>query len=149
MSIIKTATIDLTGQIPSVNNTYVCKATIGGKSWRYKDKRVQTFQDEVILKLRQTEIAQLANIDPKTVDYFNLSIKFHIIKKMWVRDVTNMVKAVEDAIVHVTNIDDKLTRKASFEKCLSTSDCERMTVTLEVFLKGEVNENDIASDAAI
>lgn len=137
MSIIKTATIELAMQIPSINNTYICRSSFGGKSWRYKDPKVQKFQDEIILRLLQTELVQLSKIDLKTISHVNTTIEFHILKRMWVRDVTNMVKAVEDAIVKVVKIDDKLTKRATFEKFISDSDCEKMVVTLEVFLKGE------------
>ncbi len=89
--------------IPSTN--YLYKPGIRAKRfpYLYKEETIVTFQN-IFIDLAKT--TDLASVKGEKCDYFDISLDFLIRDRFWNRDVSNMVKSVEDAIVTIIGIDD-------------------------------------------
>lgn len=89
--------------IPSTN--YLYKPGIRKKRfpYLYKHESVVEFQERVIALARETDLSLLRDV---SFSQFDLSLVFLIRDRFWRRDVSNMIKATEDALVEIIGVDD-------------------------------------------
>lgn len=121
MSVVVYKKLDIAAplKIPSVNNMYKPKSSFGKSfAWLYKDNKVQLYQDEVI---RQSSVSSLSVISQYAdkIDYVDVEFCFLLDKNLDKRDVSNMIKMTEDALMMVTKIDDSRHRKVTALKAMS------------------------------
>ena len=95
----------------------------------YKPPEVEKYQSHIVEQLNKTSIA---NLKGKEVSELELFLTFYILSRFWTRDLSNMVKIVEDAIVKVTEIDDAYHTQILSQKKPSTKDHEFIIVTIKV-----------------
>lgn len=124
------AVIELERSVPSVNYIYKPGKNKRGGVYLYKDPKVEEFQEHLIEKGVKTDLVNLRDVEG--VESLEVSIVFHIRKRFWNRDVSNMVKAVEDALVIVTGVDDSRTLKIFAEKRKTTALIEKLEVLISV-----------------
>lgn len=117
--------MDLT--IPSVNYIYKPGKTKQGRLYLRKDTKVKKFQEEFIEKGEKTDLAKIRDME---IDTFECFLTFYIKKRFWTRDVSNMVKAVEDAIVEIIGVDDSRVTDICGRKRMVKSSVESIGVEL-------------------
>ena len=101
--------------IPSTN--YLYKPGIRGRKfpYLYKEESVAKYQ-KLLIYLGET--TPLSRIQETVYFSLNLSLTFFIRDRFWLRDVSNMVKATEDAIVDIIGIDDSRVLQLTAQKIL-------------------------------
>jgi Holliday junction resolvase RusA-like endonuclease len=93
-------------KLPSVNNTYKPGIRQGKYPYLYKHPSVAKYQKEFIELAEKTD---LIKIRPLHVHALEVIFKFYFRTRFWNRDLTNLVKATEDALKEVVEVDDSRT----------------------------------------
>lgn len=107
------------GKIPSVNSMYKPKSMFGKSfAWLYKDAKVETYQNSLIAAAKTGNFAKVCKYKD-SIDYIDIKFIFLLDKNFYKRDVSNMVKMTEDALMQVTEVDDSKHRSISAFKALS------------------------------
>lgn len=117
-------------EVPSANLLYAAGTKYNSnKTWWYKLDHVKKFQNNLIFKLNRANLGDLF----KPEDYPNLSV--HMVFLMTgsynSRDVTNCVKATEDALHKVLKVDDSKTIKFTAEKYRAPGLCEWVLIYIK------------------
>lgn len=73
-----------------------------------------------------------------------VDITFLLKNKLNTRDVSNLVKAAEDAIAKIIEIDDSKTMEFRARKAQSPTDYEALLVTVKLTLKSNVGDGAVA-----
>lgn len=122
------------GNFPSVNEMYKVGRASGGRSWIYLDPNIKDFKEWVVSSLVQQEAREkFAEFKKKDV-MINMRLIFSFSQNFWKRDVSNLVKATEDAIKDSILIDDSFTVSLSMDKLINDKDnYEYLIVVMEVF----------------
>lgn len=130
------ATIKLDSiSIPSVNEMYHPKSSPGkAYAWMYKDHSVAKYQDKIIELANKTELSKVKDIK-NSVYCIDVVLIFLVKSGLWTRDVSNMIKATEDALMSVTGVDDSRHVKITSYKALSPNVSEYVIAMYEVEFK--------------
>jgi len=100
----------------------------GPKKYLHKKPEVTAFQDELVIKLKQSPLFNLARLNYYKVD---ISLTFIIMKdEYWRRDTDNMTKATLDAIQKATGINDNKYVKVNAEKQISPDSHESLLIVM-------------------
>jgi len=111
--------------IPSVNNLY--RTSRSGHT--YKVESVVDFQSALEALLVSTALADLASkVTLEPIPRIALDLQFRFWKRLWVKDVSNMIKIVEDSCKRVTLIDDSLYSAVSGEKVFNKAPQEEIII---------------------
>ena len=114
-------------QIPSVNNMYEIFGK-GPRKYLHKKGEVTRFQDELIIKLKQSPLFNLARFNYYKID---ISLTFIIAREeYWRRDTDNMSKATLDAIQKATGINDNKYVRVIAEKQISPNSFESLLIVM-------------------
>lgn len=129
------AEITLT-HIPSVNQAH----QIGrrkNKVWIYLNPNIKKMQDKIKLDLISQNCEDYFKKYRNSNKYcFNLSLTFILNTGFWTRDVSNLIKYVEDGIMAITKIDDSLTTIVNSKKLLDeSSKYEKILIKIKPRLK--------------
>ena len=117
--------------IPSVNK----HKDIGrGGKHMFKNPRVRAYQKEMVERVKESELMEMQGLEKPII---RAHFKFRFRRRFWVRDVTNMFKATEDAVRDAISVDDSRTVHITGEKIQIEGDREYVSITLEV-----VDENN-------
>jgi Holliday junction resolvase RusA-like endonuclease len=114
-------------KIPSVNHQYKPCMRKNKTLYLYKDPKVEKYQNEFKSNCSLPNISHLE--DPVLVVHFTFIFR----TRFWQRDVSNMLKATEDALVSVIGIDDSRSLKVSAEK-EKTEEKSKEYVRVEIFI---------------
>lgn len=113
--------------IPSVNKH---KEPGRGGKHMYKNPRVRAYQEEIVEQLKDSCVANIVTYEKPIL---HVEFRFHFKNRYWRRDVTNMVKATEDALRDVIGIDDGRTVHVTAEKIKHTEKREMVEISVKVF----------------
>lgn len=103
---IHTFKIEYDGKIPSVNQLYLTGRK-GYKVWTYQNPVATQFKNYIQEQLEEQGIwDQLEQYQDKDIG-INLNLSFVLHHNFWKRDVSNLIKATEDAIVNAGGLDDR------------------------------------------
>lgn len=125
--------IELDLSIPSVNYSYKPGRTKNGKLYLFKDRSVVKFQEELFDKCYETDLRKAEKLDDTYA--VELQLIFYLRQRFWNRDLSNMIKAVEDVIVKITKVDDSRTIKINAEK-RQTTEQEKVEIMFTSIKKG-------------
>lgn len=117
--------------IPSVNAHKEPRLGKWGKIYMYKNPKVCIYQEELKNKLDSSCLTKLRGITPKP-KAIKATFKFHFRKRFWRRDISNLIKATEDVVKDIVEIDDSRTVHITGEKIKIKDDNEFVTIILEV-----------------
>lgn len=127
--------IEAPAKIPSVNSMYKPKSSFGKSfAWLYKDTKVETFQEKVIELAKKGPFAAI-DAYKDDINYIDIQYTFLLDKNFYKRDVSNMIKMTEDALMSVTGVDDSKHRSVYAHKALSyIPKMEYIICKYEIFL---------------
>lgn len=111
--------------IPSVNK----HKDISKYGRMFKPKKIADFQKEVMEQVEKSVLMGLKGIDSPII---HAHFKFIFRRRFWLRDVTNMFKAVEDSVRDAINVDDSKTIHITGEKIESSGNLEYIDITMKV-----------------
>ena len=102
-------------------------------NWRakrmYKKPQIDEFQESLRYRLRNAGLGEITEFsNPKVEVWFKFCFK----NRFWIRDVSNMIKATEDALRDVIGIDDSRTLKIHGEKEKIEGKIEIIEIELEI-----------------
>ncbi|QIG71329.1 hypothetical protein EVB94_222 [Rhizobium phage RHph_TM40] len=124
-----------TRSIPSENDLY--KPNYRSKHM-YKNPEIGGYQDDFIELGKKTDLIKVRDYVDK---WSEIRVEFHFYlrsnRKIWGLDVTNMVKATEDALKDITKIDDSKHKSVTSEKYESEDEYESVKVVYRMKLKDE------------
>lgn len=95
----------------------------------YKPKKIAKFQEEVTEQIKNSNLMGLKDIKSPII---HAHFKFVFRRRFWRRDVTNMFKAVEDAVRDAIEVDDSKTIHITGEKIESSGNLEYIDITMKV-----------------
>lgn len=118
--------------VPSTNYLYKPGIRGGRFPYLYKVESVVAFQEELITQGNASGLVKIRDLTISSPAY-TLSLVFLIRDRFWSRDVSNMVKASEDALVEVIGIDDSraITVTATKERQIGKKEGIGITIELQ------------------
>lgn len=117
--------------LPSVNQAHMLGQN-RHRCWIYLHPEVKKMQSEVIFQLNKQNIKESLDgcLDHNYV--FEVTLVFVLNKNFWARDVSNLIKYVEDAIAEATGVNDAMHIKVDSTKVLDeTADTERISIVIK------------------
>ena len=130
---IHTFKIKYQGKIPSVNQLYLT-GRHGSRVWTYINPVVADFKKFIEKELIKQGIAdQFEQYNGKEIGV-EINFSFVIHENYWRRDVSNLIKATEDAIVNAGKIDDRYNLIVDSRKILNDlDDSEYIILVLRIY----------------
>lgn len=130
------------GNFPSVNEMYKVGRARGGRSWVYLDPSIKDFKEWVKSSLDMQGTREEFLVYKGKSVMVNMRMIFSFSQSFWTRDVSNLIKAVEDAVKEAIGIDDRFTITLNMDKLLNDKDnYEYLILVMEVC---ELDEKSIS-----
>jgi len=122
--------------IPSVNQAHQIGRS-KSRVWIYLNPEIKKMQDKIKMDLRtQGCVEYFKEFKNSDKYYFKLTLTFMLNRGYWSRDVSNLIKYVEDGIMAITKIDDSLTTVIKATKTINEqSPYEKIFIEIEPCLK--------------
>lgn len=125
-------------KIPSINNMYKIGRN-GNKVWMYLNPDVQEYKDHIRHSILKQGVA----------DYFrdktNICIELEILavfsENFWVRDISNTVKATEDAFAETIKVDDRFNIRVCSRKLFNDKDNNEYLIITAKYSDKKSSEN--------
>lgn len=104
------------GKIPSVNQLYLVGHGRGGRTWTYQNPDAVKYKDFIKRELDNKKFSEEFEQYKEKDVIIKLDISFILKDNFWRRDVSNLMKATEDAIVNSIGIDDRYNLEITMRK---------------------------------
>ena len=127
--------------IPSVNQAHLIGRSKSGKAWIYLNPEIANMQDKIkqdlIIAGAYEKFSEIRNHPDKYI--FDLDLIFILKERLWLRDVSNFIKYVEDAIFRTIGLNDNHVVRVTAHKVLnSTINHEKINIVLITRNKDEL-----------
>ncbi|BCG50121.1 hypothetical protein [Ralstonia phage RP13] len=106
-------------KIPSINDMYLIGRS-GNKAWKYLNPKVADFKLHIKTSILKQGVAEY--FQNKKDFAIELEILIVFSDNFWVRDCSNTIKAIEDALAEVIKVDDRFNVKVNVRKILNDKD---------------------------
>lgn len=135
------AVIESVESLPSVNDMYKVGRNSYGGSWIYLNPTVAKYKSLIKEKLIEQGVQEYFNKLENGKYVFKVNLIFMLNNNFWKRDVSNIIKATEDALTDATGHDDRYNVEVSSVKVMNdVSDFETVIICIE---ETELNEDEL------
>lgn len=119
--------------LPSVNQAHQLGQS-AHRCWIYLNPEIKKMQNEVIFQLNQQGIKEALEGSLNSDHVFEVTLVFVLNTNFWRRDVSNLIKHVEDAIAESTGVNDALHMKVNTTKVFDkNAEMESISLVIKPF----------------